>query len=320
MTPAVSVIMPTYNYGHFVAGAVQSVLGQTRSDFELIVVDDESTDQTAEVMKPFLQDTRVRYERIVHGGVSRAKNTALLLSRARLVAFLDADDEWLPHKLERQVPLLERDRGLGVAYSRRLLINEEGQEVAYQQPALFRGKILEPLFQTNFVCQSTAMMRREIFDEVGMFDERYPGSEDYDLWLRVAGRHRFDYVDEALVRYRVGHASLTQRNENKLLMVLEIMDRFLREQSGCKALSSDVVRRARAETYFHLALAKRGRSRLASLAYNLRALAISPGYLAAWKSLASLPIPESGRRLLRRALGQPADWNVRSPVMRPRTS
>src|SRR5262249_36589830 len=147
--------------------------------------------------------------------------------------------------------LFGADPDLGVVYSRRLLVDEAGQRLEYEQPPLHRGYVLEALFQTNFVCLSSAVVRREVIEEVGFFDERFPPAEGFDLWLRAAGWFRFDYVDEPLVHYRLGHTSLSSGNDDKLLTALEVMDRFLEEQ-GPHVLPSALVRQARAETYFHL--------------------------------------------------------------------
>jgi hypothetical protein len=230
------------------------------------------------------------------------------------VAFLDADDVWLPDKLERQLPLFQADPDLGVVYSRRRLMNEDGVEVVYEQPVLYRGMVLQPLFRTNFVCQSSAVVRRAVLDDVGLFDEGCPVIQDYDLWLRVAAHYHFDYVDEPLVKYRIGHASLTARTENRLLVALDIMRRFLDTDGGRNVIPPDVVRWARAETYFHLSLTQRHRAPWSALRSNLKALAHAPGYWTAWKGLVSLALPEQGRRLARRLLGKPVDWTVRSPV------
>ncbi len=317
MTPAVSVIVSTYNYGHYLAEALTSVLHQTFADFELIVIDDGSTDNTAAVVKPFLADPRVHYYRIEHAGQSTAKNVGLRRARAPLVAFLDADDLWLPHKLDRQVALYQADPSLGVAYSRRLLIDEQGRELVFREPKLHRGMVLEAMFRDNFVCFSSAMVRRSVFDAAGFFDETLPLAIDYDLWLRVAPRYRFDYVDEPLVKYRTGHANLSRRAEERLLTALGIMNRFLNEYGGKQVLKRHWVRRAKAEIYLSLALTARQRSRLAALPWYLRALVLSLGFGVAWKGLLSLPFPERLYRTVRRALGRPVDWSVR-PLAAPR--
>jgi glycosyltransferase involved in cell wall biosynthesis len=312
MTPEVSVVIPSYNYGRFIGDALASALGQTTPNIEVIVVDDGSTDHTPEVIQSYRGDGRVVFCPIEHSGVAAAKNTGIRQSRAPLIAFLDADDRWLPTKLEKQLRLFRDDPELGVAYTRRLLINEDGQRLQYEQPTLHRGWILEEIFHTNFVCQSSAVVRREVFEEVGFFDERYPPVEDYDLWLRIARWFRFDYVDEPLVEYRVGHASLSTRYADRLLTALEIMHRFLKE-GGREMIRPAVVRQATAETYFHLSLAKRQQAPLSALRFNLKGLAASPAYLPAWKGLMSLPLPEKARRMIRRLLGRPADWE-RRPV------
>ncbi|HJT77666.1 MAG TPA: glycosyltransferase, partial [Gemmataceae bacterium] len=220
MTPRVSVVVATYNYARFLGGALESALGQTFRDLEVIVVDDGSTDDTAAVVRPYLADGRVSYVRTDHVGQPAAKNVGVRLARAPLVAFLDADDRWLPAKLARQVPLFDADPGLGVVYARRRLIDEEGWPLEYEQPVLHRGEVLGPLFERNFVCFSSAVARREVLECEGLFDEALPLAIDFDLWLRVARHYRFDYVDEPLVEYRVGHASLSRRQDERLRRVL----------------------------------------------------------------------------------------------------
>ncbi len=318
MNPAVSVVIATYNYARYLRAAVQSALRQTFPSFEVVVVDDGSTDPTPDVVRPFLADPRVLYYRSGHAGVAAAKNGAVRLSRAPLVAFLDADDVWVPSKLARQVALFRADPGLGVAYSRRWLIDKYGRRLEYEQPPLFRGRVLNQLFRTNFVTFSSAVVRREVLDEAGPFDEGLSLAVDYDLWLRVALRHRFDYVDEPLVEYRTGHANLSSRSEERLATALRVMRRFLDEFGGREVLDPRAVRTAEAETCYHIGLARRSSSRLAALPWYVRALALAPGYRPAWRGLLSLPLPESARRLLRRAMGRPVDWTVRRPIGEPR--
>jgi glycosyltransferase involved in cell wall biosynthesis len=314
MTPAVSVVVATYNYGRFLAGAVESVLTQTFRDLEVIVVDDGSTDGTNTVIAPFLCDRRVRYLHTEHIGQPAAKNTGIRAARGRLLAFLDADDVWLPPKLEMQIALLKENPTVGVVYSRRLLMDESGQPLEYEQPALFRGRVLDAMFRNNFVCFSSALVHRRVVTHVGHFDESLPLAIDYEFWLRAASWYAFDYVDEPLVHYRTGHASLSRRTEERLRVAFAIMRRFQSNHESRRALNPATVREATAETCYHIALAARNRSRPAALLWYLRCLALSPRYGLAWQGLASLPLPEAARRLIRFSLGKPADWAVRRPI------
>jgi glycosyltransferase involved in cell wall biosynthesis len=312
MTPAVSVVVATYNYGRYLAGALESVLAQTFTHFEVLVIDDGSTDDTPEVAARFRSDPRVSYVRVEHGGQPQAKNTGLRLARAPLVAFLDADDLWMPHKLERQLPLFESTARPAVVFSERVQIDAGGRPLVSPQPPFPRGRVLGEMFKDNFICFSSVVVRRHVVESVGLFDESLALAIDYDLWLRVAKHHTFDNVAEPLVKYRVGHANLSSRVEERLRTVLGIMDRFLDEQGGRRLLSPALVRRAYAETYCHLALYAGERSRWAAYGWLLRALLQRPVHLPAWHGLVSVPLPEQVRRWLRRALGRPVDWRVRT--------
>jgi glycosyltransferase involved in cell wall biosynthesis len=192
----------------------------------VIVVDDGSTDDTPEVVRPFLADPRVRYHRTDGLGQSRAKNLGILQARAPLVAFLDGDDEWLPAKLERQLPLFA-DPAVGVVYGRRTMMDGDGRDLPTPTPALARGQIYDTLLVQNPVCFSSVVVRKSVFEAVGLFDPALPLAIDYDLWLRVARHFAFDYVDEPLVRYRTGHANLSSRITERVSAVLGILRRSL---------------------------------------------------------------------------------------------
>jgi glycosyltransferase involved in cell wall biosynthesis len=226
MAPPVSVVVATRNYGPYLAGALRSVLAQTFTDLEVIVIDDGSTDETPEVVRPFLADTRVRYHRTDGLGQSRAKNLGVLQARGPLVAFLDGDDEWLPTKLERQLPLFA-DPAVGVVYTRRTLMDAAARDLPTPTPALARGRMYDDLLVRNPICFSSVVVRRTVFDAVGLFDPHLPLAIDYDLWLRVARYFAFDYVDEPLVRYRTGHANLSSRITERIAAVLAILRRSL---------------------------------------------------------------------------------------------
>jgi glycosyltransferase involved in cell wall biosynthesis len=313
MTPAVSVVVATYNYGRFLSQALRSIQAQTFADWEALVIDDGSNDETVSVMRGFLDDARIRYYRLGHRGQPAAKNVGVCLSRAPLIAFLDADDAWMPAKLERQLALFQRDPDVGVVYTRRRFMDEVGRELERRQAAFHRGHVLGPMFRENFVCFSSATVRREVFDQVGLFDESLPLAIDYDLWLRAAAMFRFDYVDEPLVWYRTGHANLSRRAAERLRVALQIMQRFLDQRGGRERLSPRTVRLAFAETYLHLAAHEAARSRLAALPWLVKGLKTAPGSWQAWRALATLPLPESARRWLRWTAGKPLDWRAPCP-------
>jgi glycosyltransferase involved in cell wall biosynthesis len=309
MTPAVSVILPTYNCGRFLAAALESALGQTFRDLEVLVIDDDSTDGSDAVVRRYLGDGRLRYYRTAHKGASGARNIGIRLARAPLLAFLDADDLWAPPKLERQLALFRADPDLGVVYCPRRVIDAEGRELEYRQPEPHRGWVLGPLFHRNFVCFSSSVVRRLVFDAIGTFDEDLGVAVDYDLWLRVAQRFRFDYVGEPLVAYRVGHASLSSRALERGRTVLFIMDRFLRERGGRAALDPSLVRLARAEMCCDVAAIRPRLPLPTVLAWYVRALAYRPWHAAAWRGALSCWWPEMLRARARKALGRP-EWGT----------
>jgi glycosyltransferase involved in cell wall biosynthesis len=304
MTPTVSVVIATHNYGRYLSTALDSALAQTIREIEIIIVDDGSTDETPVVVMPYLHDSRVTYHRTERQGQPRTKNLGIRLARTPLIAFLDADDIWLPSKLERQVPLFDADPQVGVVYSRRLMMDEDGWELEYAQPALHRGWILPRIFRSNFVCFSSSVVRRRVFEEVGGFDEGIGLAIDYDLWLRIALHYRFDYVDAPLVKYRTGHASLSQRKRERVRIAETIIRRFIDKRGGRAALSPSLVRRTMAELYCDMGGAVTG---VARVGWFLRALWQRPQHRLAWHALLACWWPDRLRQLARRVLGK-HDW------------
>lgn len=237
MTPRVSVVMAAKNYGRFLAEAVESVIAQTFTDWELLIIDDGSSDDTECVAARF-GDPRIRYVKSDRLGQSRAKNLGIDLARGEFIAFLDADDAWLPAKLEKQLKLFAE--GIGVVFSRRLLMDESSRPLpANTQAAFPSGRVLPQMFSQNFVCFSSAMVHKEVFSSVGRFDPQWDLAIDYDLWLRVARHYTFEFVDEVLVKYRTGHGNLSKKLADRVDGVLAIMDRN----------SADVPEEVLAESY-----------------------------------------------------------------------
>lgn len=208
--PAVSVIIPAYNAEAFLGRAIRSAEAQTFRDFEIVVIDDGSTDGTADVARDL---SSVRYVAARHLGAAAARNRGLEEATGDRVAFLDADDEWLPEKLARQLEFMD---GLGSSFSYTdSYIVRDGRRQRYSALASPRsGEILDPLLDDwldqAFITINTVIASRVLLEDVGGFESGLPtaSNEDYGLWLKLALRRtRFDYLDEALALYYRGHPS-----------------------------------------------------------------------------------------------------------------
>jgi glycosyltransferase involved in cell wall biosynthesis len=217
----VSVIVPTYNRLPLLRETMASVLEQTFGDLELIIVDDGSTDGTAEYVRA-MTDARVRLVALSHGGnVSRALNAGVTASRARWLCVLGSDDVWLPTKLERQMRETE-SAGTRWSYTRYELMTAAGAPTPFRSgdSAAVSGWIAQPLLTDELgVTICSAMMERSLVDEAGGFREQFPFRQDYDLVVRVALRAPAHAVDESLVRARehTGRRTTATRPEEVLL-------------------------------------------------------------------------------------------------------
>lgn len=206
--PKVSIIIPAYNCEDFILETIESILSQTYKDYEIIVVNDGSTDRTAEILQRY--GNKIRYIYQPNGGTCKAVNTGILNAKGDYIAFIDHDDGWLPDKLSLQVSLLEKNRTLGLVYSDAYLLkNESFASPTAQSIRAFcqwgsprRGKIFQDLFLNNFIVSSSVVVRKECFEKVGMFQTSAQPVEDYDRWLRIAANYEIDYIDKPLAKYR----------------------------------------------------------------------------------------------------------------------
>lgn len=203
MTPSVSVLIPTYNRARFLPDAIRSVLGQTWTDLEVIVIDDGSTDDTATAVRT-IADARVHYIRQPHGGLGHALNAGLRAARGHYIARLDSDDLWLPNMLEHEVAVLEANPHLDVVYARGQGMNVNALPLAnvWGVPLAFPNDALRSMLYGDSTCVITIVARRHCFDSVGLYDESLPLGEDWDMCLRLARRHRFAFLDEITARFR----------------------------------------------------------------------------------------------------------------------
>lgn len=211
MNHRVSVIIPAYNQARFVSEAIESALAQTYSSYEVIVVNDGSTDNTAEILAAFAADPRVRIVHRSNGGVASARNAGAAMASGTLLAFLDADDIWLPQKLEMQVARFVQNPSLGLVHCGVTEIDDTGAALRERTDGLEGNVALDlVLFERPVILGggSGAMIPSNVFTEIGRFDERMSTSADWDLFFRIASRYRVGFVPETLLRYRIHGANM----------------------------------------------------------------------------------------------------------------
>jgi len=204
--PKVSVVIPTYNRAHLLDACLKSVARQTYRDFEIVVVDDGSTDNTAEVVAPFAPLARYFWQE--NQGTAGALNRAIREAGGEYIRFVASDDLLLPGALEVGVQVLEEDPGVGLVYGQAWEMNEAGDVTSLRKPDFARGayvgsgrKELGRLLFWNHITCSTVMVRRRCFDDVGLFDPRLRVGEDWDMWVRIAKKYDVAYVERPLARY-----------------------------------------------------------------------------------------------------------------------
>lgn len=241
----VSVIIPAYNAEPFIADTVQSALDQTHENLEIIVVDDGSTDLTVACLEPF--GDRIRVHRQANGGVARARNAGIGIATGSWIAFLDADDLWLPRKLERQLASSDAP----MTYTNRFNIGARGAlpEVQSDVTAMHEGDLFLPLLlEGNFITLSSVVLRRDVFEATGGFSPELSGAADWDMWLRVTEHHRVGLCREPLVRYRFHPDGMSRNHEAMGRERTRVVSRALALDRG-RALDWRTRRRVWGETH-----------------------------------------------------------------------
>ena len=246
MKKQVSVIIPAYNVQSYVGNAIRSVLGQTFKDFEIIVVDDGSTDDTKNVVDAF--GSKVRYIRQENKGLGGARNAGILSADTEFVGLLDADDEWLPDFLERMMLLVQNRPDAAVYYSSAQGMDSNGNDL----PQIFgrmisSGDLRQNLLRANFIIPSTVICRRATIMDAGLFDEKnrdLHGCEDWDLWLRLSHTHPFAGTSESLVRYRLHSQTFSANPRHMQEAVKAVIEKSFGLDDGEYDTWSDEKRRA----------------------------------------------------------------------------
>lgn len=249
--PRVSVTVPCYNSEPFIAETIESVLAQTFSDFEIVVVDDGSQDRTGEIVQSF-GDSRIRYFYQENQGLAKTRNRLIELAEGEYVAFLDHDDVWLPQKLERQIALFQRQAELVLVYADCYVIDVTGRIISRwsRREKLFRGWVFERLLMANFIPLATVVMKKAVFQEVGEFLP-YRIAEEYDVFLKCAARYPFDYVDEPLACYRIHPGQSSKNYEIALRELVMIYEYWSQQNQGQDARMQSVLARSFARDYYN---------------------------------------------------------------------
>ena len=198
--PIVSIIIPTYNRTDLISRAISSVLNQTFKNFEVIIIDDGSTDNTENVVKSF-NDSRIKYiKNKKNVGAAVTRNIGIKAAKGKFIAFQDSDDEWLPEKLKRQVKVLAACQENNVIYTGFWRIKDKKKTyIPLSRVKQKEGSIHKELLKGNFISTQTILAKKECFEKVGVFDENLPRFQDWELVLRLSKHYDFKFIDEPLV-------------------------------------------------------------------------------------------------------------------------
>ncbi len=223
--PKVSVIIPTYNRANLLPRAIESVLKQTFKDFELIIVDDGSTDNTKEIVNNYIKkDNRIKYiYQENSGGPAKPKNTGIKIAKGKYIAFLDSDDEWFINKLKKQYHLYEdnKNNNVGLIGCEAISINNETKEKKYIKSIKYiEARSPEVLKKTIPKSFSSVMINKNVFKEIGLIDEKIKICDDFELYIRISRKYNFLFIQEPLFNYYV-HENNVSASKNYIKIIKE---------------------------------------------------------------------------------------------------
>ncbi len=279
----VSTLIPVYNGEEYIADAVDSVLAQRDVKVEIIVIDDGSTDRTPEILRQY--GDKIRVLRQKNGGHVNARNNGSKLAKGEWLAFLDADDAWLPDKLAKQLELANGN--VGMVYTDRENFGDIARvtSTASQTYSLWEGDIFEPLLFGNFVTVASVIIKMDWFERLGGFDEELLVCEDWDMWLRFSASGGTTKVcREPLTRYRWHAASMTNNQERMCHGRLKVLKRALESERG-KRLPRKIVNQALASVWKCSAWYARPWHRWIALKWYMRSAQFWPWDGAVYKDI-----------------------------------
>lgn len=246
-----SAIIPAYNCARYLAEAIASALAQDSVDLEVVVVDDGSTDDTQSILASF--GDRIRTLRQENRGLPAARNTGILASRGELIAFLDADDTWERDKSRKQLAYLEANPACGLVFCDVFRMDESGRRIAPvlgdKAKEVPTGRCLERLFLGNFVLVPGVVVRRDVLERAGPFDESLRSVEDYDMWLRIAAIAEVGIVPEPLASWRERAGQMSRSRDRVLEYEALVLERALQRMPALRRSLGSQVRRRFARLY-----------------------------------------------------------------------
>lgn len=227
--PIISVVIPAYNAEKTIKETINSVLNQTFQDWELIIINDGSSDQTGEIIQKII-DSKIKLFSYQNAGVSISRNRGIAKASGEFIAFLDHDDLWTPDKLELQLQALQEHSNAALAYSWTDHCDESGKVIALGRHITMQGNIYENLLVDNFLdTASNPLIRKSALDEVGQFDPTINSSGEWDLWLRLASRYPFVGISKTQVFHRVSSGAMSASIESHKKECLEVIERTFKQ-------------------------------------------------------------------------------------------
>lgn len=228
----VSVIIPSYNFAKYIGKAIESVISQTYPLWELIIVDDGSTDDTKQVVESYLGDKRISYYYQQNAGQAKAKNTAIKAAKGEYVAVLDADNICTNDRLEVAVGFLDGNPSYGLCHSDITTINEQGELISQDNMARYSGYTVNELLKDNFIAINTAVMRLDLVTAISGFNESIRRADDYEFCLRFCLKHKIKYIDKKLCLYRVMENQISSDSSGRYISNEAILLNFYSQNAA----------------------------------------------------------------------------------------
>lgn len=289
MTAKISVIMATYNRAKLITEAIASVYAQNYPDLQLIVVDDGSTDNTVEVLQPWLGRDDFIFLQQANQGQPAAQNLALTRATGDFICFLDSDNIWLPGKLERQLAFMAEHPDVDILYGDLITIDGEGRETGRHNMPRYSGRIYRELLKDNCVSGNTAMMRRHCLERCGPFDASVRVAADFEMWLRYSPHCTFHYLPEFFAKYRVFPDQVSSDKERRFNSVRTSMTKFFSANPNLLPVAERQKIWAAFYARWAYYRAKGGKLQLA-IAAALQSIRCYPWQKAGWRNLVLAPL------------------------------